>query len=87
MEKTKFNEMSDEKLLRQRKSIQLVTGLLAGMLTMLLIMVVFLAVKKGVNATSIALGVIPFALLPIVFLNFNTLKEIQKELNFRKIAN
>ncbi|WP_332369312.1 redox-active disulfide protein 2 [Spirosoma telluris] len=58
--------------------------MLAGALSVLLVMVVLLAIKKGLDGTSIGLGVIPFALMPIVFLNWNNLKEIKKELNSRK---
>ncbi|GAB3729379.1 hypothetical protein GCM10028816_24840 [Spirosoma lituiforme] len=57
---------------------------MAGALSVLLVMVVILASKKGLGATSISLGVIPFALLPILFLNWNSLKAIKKELNARQ---
>jgi|GEM_PF-340689 len=84
MKSQKIQEMSNEGLLKQKKSIEVVTGTLAGLLTVLLVMIVLLSIKKGLDATSIALSVIPFALMPIVFLNWNNLKEIKKELNSRK---
>ncbi|RZM08289.1 MAG: redox-active disulfide protein 2 [Pedobacter sp.] len=84
MENTKFNEMSTEKLLEQQKLIKLVTGVLIGMLMALLVIVILLTIKKGFNATSMSLGVIPFALMPIAIMNWNSLKEIQKELSSRK---
>lgn len=87
IKKIKFNELSNEKLLEQQKLTKVATGALAGTLTVLLITVLLLAIKKGLNVTSISLGVIPFALMPILFLNWNTLKEIQTELNSRKITN
>lgn len=83
MKSRKLSEMSNDELLRQQKTVQLVTGLLAGMLTALLVLVLILSIKKGPGPTSIALGVIPFALMPIVFLNWNHLKEIKKELSSR----
>lgn len=76
--------MSHEALLKQKKTIQLVTGMLAGALLTLLVMVVLLASEKGLQATSISLGVIPFALMPILFLNWNNLTAIKKELNSRQ---
>lgn len=84
MKSQKIQEMSNEALLKQKKTAELAMGMLAGALSVLLVMVVLLAIKKGLDGTSIGLGVIPFALMPIVFLNWNNLKEIKKELNSRK---
>ncbi|MEZ0485777.1 redox-active disulfide protein 2 [Fibrella aquatica] len=84
MENTKFREMSNEKLLEQKKLTQTVTGALGGMLTLLLAAVVFLTIQQGFNAVNMSLGVIPFALMPILFINWNSVKEIQKELDSRK---
>ena len=84
MKSQKIQEMSHEALLKQKRTVQLVTGMLAGALLTLLVMVVLLASKKGLQATSISLGVIPFALMPILFLIWNNLKAIKKELNSRQ---
>ncbi len=83
MKSQKIQEMSNEALLKQKKSIKLVTGMLAGALLALLVMVVLLVSTKGLHATSIGLGVIPFAFVPILFLNWNQLKAVNKELNSR----
>jgi formate/nitrite transporter FocA (FNT family) len=83
MKNTKISEMSNEKLLEQKKLTQLVTGVLAGMLMALLVLVILLIIKKGFNATSISLGIIPFALMPILVMNWNNVKEIRKELDSR----
>jgi asparagine N-glycosylation enzyme membrane subunit Stt3 len=77
-----FSEMSAEKLQQQAKTIKVVTGTLAGMLLVLLVMAIMLSVKKGFSA----LVVIPFALLPIVIININSLKQIRKELESRREA-
>jgi cobalamin biosynthesis protein CobD/CbiB len=74
-----FSEMSVEKLHQQAKTIKVATGTLAGMLLVLLVMAIFLSIKKGFSA----LVVIPFALLPIVVINVNSLKQIKKELESR----
>lgn len=78
MKSQKFEEMSNEALLKQKKITEFATGMLAGVLSVLLVMVVLLAIKKGLHTTSIGLGVIPFAFMPILFLNWNNLKEIKK---------
>ena len=80
MKNQKPSEMSTEKLLEQQKTVKLVTGILAGMLTSLLVLSIFLAVQQKMY-TFIP---IPIALLPIVFVNINNLKEIKKELDSRK---
>jgi hypothetical protein len=77
-----FSEMSIEKLQQQAKTIKVITGMLAGMLAVLLVMAIMLSVKKGFSA----LVVIPFALLPIVIININSLKQIKKELESRREA-
>ncbi|MEZ0610147.1 redox-active disulfide protein 2 [Fibrella sp. WM1] len=84
MKSQKIEEMSNEALLKHKKTTELATGMLAGALSALLVMVVLLARKKGLDATSMGLGVIPFALMPILFLNWSNLKAIKKELNARQ---
>lgn len=74
--------MSAEKLQQQAKTIKVVTGTLAGILLVLLVMAIMLSVKKGFSA----LVVIPFALLPIVIINITSLKQIKKELESRREA-
>ncbi|WP_460935602.1 redox-active disulfide protein 2 [Spirosoma humi] len=74
-----FSQMSIEKLQRQAKTIKVATGTLAGMLLVLLVMAIFLSIKKGFSA----LVIIPFALLPILITNVNSLKQIKKELESR----
>jgi hypothetical protein len=77
-----FSEMSVEKLQQQAKTIKVVTGTLVGMLVVLLVMAIMLSIKKGFSA----LIIIPFALLPIVLINVNSLKQIKKELESRRGA-
>ncbi|AKD57521.1 hypothetical protein [Spirosoma radiotolerans] len=84
MKSQKIEEMSNEALLKHKKTTELATGMLAGALSILLVMTVFLTIKKGLHATSISLGVIPFAFMPILIINWNNLKAIKKELNSRQ---
>lgn len=79
MKSNKFNEMSTEELLKNEKSLKTVTYIFAVILTFLFIINIYIALHKGFSATQ----VIPLALLPILILNLNTLKEIKKELKSR----
>lgn len=82
MSNKRYAEMSNEELLKSQKSIKTVTAILVGMLLFLFAVNIFLAFKKGFSA----LNAVPIALLPIVIINVNTLKEIKKELNSRNIS-
>ena len=73
-----FSQMSVAKLQQQAKTTKLVTGMLA----VLLVMATLLSIKKGFST----LVVVPFALLPIVLINVNSLKQIKKELESREEA-
>ncbi len=80
MKSDKLQEMSNEALRKQRKSIVVITGLLAGVLLVLLIVSLCLWFRKDF-AIALPSLTFPLALLPIVLLNLNKLKEIKKELN------
>ena len=79
MNDNKMQNMSSEALLKQQKSTAAVTGFLAGILTVLLIVCLFSCYKQGFTPMIF----VPFGLLPIVFLNWNHLKVIKKELTSR----
>lgn len=79
MKGNKLQEMSTEALLKQKKTIGALTGMLVGALLVLLIVAIILSFEQGFTP----LVIIPFALLPIVLLNLNSLKEIKKVLNSR----
>ncbi len=81
MKSKNLKELSVEELLKQQKTIKLVTGVLIGMLSTLLITGISLALQK---TSFISFVIIPFALLPIVFLNFTSLKKVKEELNSRE---
>ncbi len=74
-----LQEMSNEKLLEQKKSIGFMVGMLIGALITLLALAVYITINKGFTP----LLVIPLALSPIVFLNLTTLKAIKKEIQAR----
>ncbi|AUD01887.1 redox-active disulfide protein 2 [Spirosoma pollinicola] len=80
MKNKNLSEMDSEALLKQEKSIKFLTGILIGALIALLAIGIISAYKNG-QYTFI---ILPLALLPIVFLNINNLKEIKKEITSRR---
>ncbi|MDV2446223.1 redox-active disulfide protein 2 [Elizabethkingia anophelis] len=83
MKSENFSDLSTEDLLKRQKTIKPLTILLIGTLVILLVLSIFITIKKGFTA----LLVVPFALSPIAILNLNNLKSIQKEINSRKNQN
>lgn len=81
MKNKRLKELSNEELLKNEKSLKTITGMLAGALLVLLIINIFLAFKKGFSALS----VVPIALLPILIVNFGSLKEMKKEIKSRNL--
>ena len=81
MKKENLSELTTDELIKRKKTTTMVTGLLAGMLSVLLIMAIFLAIKKG--TTGISLMVVALGLSPILIINFAAIKAINSELNSR----
>jgi hypothetical protein len=78
MKKKNYSEMSVEELQKTLKPLVSVTAMLAGVLTVLFIVSILLF-EKG----NYAMIVVPIALSTIVFINFGTIKAINKELKSR----
>ncbi|WP_278554832.1 redox-active disulfide protein 2 [Elizabethkingia bruuniana] len=83
MKNENFSDLSTEDLLKRQKTIKPLTILFIGTLVVLLVLSIFISIKKGFTA----LLVVPFTLSPIAILNLNNLKSIQKEINSRKNQN
>lgn len=81
MAEKKIEDMSNEELLKNEKTISAVTYTLAGMLLLLFGLGIFLTFKKGFTA----LTVVPIALLPIVIINFSNIKKIKTERKLRNL--
>lgn len=81
MKKEDYSNLEAEDLLKKKKTFIVVSSILAGMLIVLLILSIFVTLKNGKFS---ALMIIPFALSPIVFLNFSQVKLINKELELRR---
>lgn len=80
MQSKKLTELTNEELQKRKKTTKVVTGMLLGVLAVLVILNVINIVngKQGLSAIAV-----PVALLPIAIINFNSIKEIDKELNSR----
>jgi hypothetical protein len=74
-------EMTNEELLKNKKTFSAVTYTLAGMLGVLFCMGIYLSVTKGFSAIS----VVPIALTPIVVINIKAIKKINKEIKARNL--
>jgi len=78
----KIQEMSSEALLKRKKTTEVVTATLAGLLTLLLIAALFLCFNKE-SSVGIPLLIVPLALSPILYINFNDVKVVKRELQAR----
>jgi len=81
MSKSKIAEMSDQELLKHQKNLKMVTSTLMGMVAVLMVLTIVMIIIKGFSAFS----VVPVALLPIVILNLNSLKEVKAEMISRNL--
>jgi hypothetical protein len=79
MKKENYTELTMEDLISKKKLLGVVTGTLLGGLTVLLIITILLMIKNGFTA----LIIIPFALSPILAINFSQMSAISKELKSR----
>ena len=78
MAKLDYTTKTKEELQKSIKSATFITGMLVGVLIMLLLLNIFVNKKNfwGIIA-------VPLCLSPIAFLNFNNIKEMKKELKSR----
>ncbi|BDU26592.1 hypothetical protein FLGSB24_33360 [Flavobacterium sp. GSB-24] len=81
MKTKKPSEMTTEQLLKRQKTIQFMIYILLGASILLLLIIVFLFLKKEFSA----LIVIPFSMISIIIDNSNSLKEIKREITLREI--
>ncbi|HFK5569138.1 redox-active disulfide protein 2 [Elizabethkingia meningoseptica] len=79
MKKEDWSSLSTEDLNQKQKSIKSLTTMLIVTLIALFLISLFVSLKKGFTP----LLVIPIALLPVVSMNLNNLKNIKKEIDSR----
>lgn len=80
METKKLTELTNEELLKKNKTTKLVTGMLSGVLLALTVLNLVNIINEKQHWS--VLGV-PLALTPIVFINYNSIRELKKELKSR----
>ncbi|GAB4023527.1 hypothetical protein GCM10028808_74180 [Spirosoma migulaei] len=85
MKSQKIQEMSNEALLKRKKTTEFVTGVLSGMLIVGVALAIFLWVKQG-SSVALPLLVTFFALSPIVWINITDLRSVKRELQTRNVA-
>ena len=83
METKKISELSDEELLKKKKTTRFATGMLIGVLGSLFVLNLINIINGKQNWGAI---VVPVALMPIVFISYKSLKEIEKELKLRNVS-
>jgi hypothetical protein len=83
METKKISELSDEELLKKKKTTRFATGMLIGVLGSLFVLNLINIINGKQNWGVI---VVPVALMPIVFTSYKSLKEIEKELKLRNVS-
>jgi hypothetical protein len=79
-----LQELSVDQLLKQKKTTELVTGMLAGVLLVLVALNLYNVFNEKQSATSLA---VPLALSPIVFINLGRIKKLKEELRARQHSN
>lgn len=79
MKNNSLQDLKTEELRKKESITKVVTYMLAGALFLSFCLNVYNSINKGFNA----LNVVPFAMLPILLLNFKNLKDIKNELNSR----
>ncbi len=75
-----LSELSNEQLLKKKKTTNLATGILWGALSTLIVLNL-INIFNGVENWSVL--AVPLGLIPIVFGTYNSIKEIDKELKSR----
>lgn len=82
METKKLTELSNEELLKKRKTTKLVTGMIIGFLIGLTALNLFNIFNGKQHWGVLA---VPVGLMPIALINYNSVKEINKELKARGV--
>ncbi|MFN8356777.1 MAG: redox-active disulfide protein 2 [Spirosomataceae bacterium] len=82
--KDNFSDLTTEELIKRKKTTTMVTGFLAGLLTVLLIMAILLAIEQGLIGYSLI--AVALSLSSILFINYSSIKTINEELKSRNLS-
>jgi hypothetical protein len=80
MSESPFRHVSTEALQKKEKQLILITRLLGGCITLLLLTSVY----QLLYTKASALTGLPICFLPILIINFNSLKKVRQEIYLRK---
>jgi multisubunit Na+/H+ antiporter MnhG subunit len=78
-----LKDKTTEKLNSELNTLKLASGVLIGILLVILGVVVYLLLSKGNNGTLLSIIVIPIALSPIIAMSLVKMKKIKTELESR----
>jgi ABC-type antimicrobial peptide transport system ATPase subunit len=82
MKTKKLTELTNEELLKTNKTTRLVTGILIGVLTTLVVFNIFNIINGAQKWFVLA---VPLCLMPIVIINYNSINKLKKELKSRNL--
>ncbi|MBD0401369.1 redox-active disulfide protein 2 [Flammeovirga sp. EKP202] len=78
-----LKDKTTETLEKELKSLQTITGMLAGVLALLFVVCIYGLFSEGPKSTTTALLAVPIALGAILPMNYKKIKEIKVELEER----
>lgn len=79
MKKEDYSQYSVEELTKREKTAKVATIALGAIIVMQFFPCLYLTYKQGFNVFT----VMPFTFLPILFINFSTMKKIRDEIDSR----
>lgn len=79
MKKEKFTNKTTEELIRDEKSLRVISLMFAGALFVLFVATIYMTFKNGFTALSI----VPIAILPTLIINISNWNEVKKEIKER----
>lgn len=80
MDTKKITELTNEELLKRKKTTRFVTGLLLGAILFLFVVNLMNIINGAQHWGVLA---VPLGLMPIALINYNSVREIKKELKSR----
>jgi hypothetical protein len=79
MKKEDYSQLSIEELTKKEKTAKMATIALAAIIVLQFLVGLFLTFKQGFNVFTI----LPITFLPILIVNYMTIKKIREEINSR----
>lgn len=80
MKKEDYSQLTTEELIKKEKTAKTATIMLAVVIGLQFLVGLFLTYKQGFSVFTI----LPITFLPILIVNYSTIKKIREEINSRK---